>query len=194
MQGTTKSALVADDDEDVRALVATILTADGWLVETAPDGDLVHDAALDRQPAIVVLDVQMPSRTGLDACRDLRADPMTADCAVFLISAQSSSEHAAAGGAAGCDFFLGKPFSKSMLIAAVDEALARRGMQSHTIVTARDERLAPRTFTVSTIGVHTVRPGPQHQGGARFLDRWRVPSRARRMIKRGPGESDGVAS
>ena len=119
------SVLIADDDEDIRALVSTILTKAGFHAE-AVDGGVPALAAAEREtPNIVVLDVRMPDMSGLEVCRQLKARRETAGRPVLLISAESSTEDVAAGFAAGCDDYLPKPFSPRELVHRVDQLLAR---------------------------------------------------------------------
>lgn len=119
------SILVADDDEDIRVLVMTILTKAGFRAE-AVDGGLPALAAARRElPHVVVLDVRMPDMNGLDVCRALKACSMTACSPVLLISAESSAADIAAAYAAGCDDYLSKPFSARELIQRVDHLIDR---------------------------------------------------------------------
>jgi DNA-binding response OmpR family regulator len=118
------SVLVADDDEDIRALVSLILTRAGYRAETVDGGaPALVAAAGPGAPGIYVLDVRMPDISGLDVCRQLKAGSETADRPVLLISAESSSEDIAAGFAAGCDDYLPKPFSARELVQRVGQLL-----------------------------------------------------------------------
>ena len=115
--------LVVDDDEDIRALVTTILTRAGYRTE-AVDGGLPALAAARREaPHVIVLDVRMPDMSGLDVCRALKACSATAGSPVLLISAESSSADIAAAYAAGCDDYLPKPFSARELVRRVEQLL-----------------------------------------------------------------------
>jgi DNA-binding response OmpR family regulator len=118
------SVLIADDDEDICALVAAILTRAGFHAETADGGRSVLDAANRTSVALYVLDVRMPDLSGLDVCRQLKRalDPSTP---VLLISAESTLDDLAAGYAAGCDDYLPKPFSARELVRRVDQLLAK---------------------------------------------------------------------
>jgi DNA-binding response OmpR family regulator len=118
------SVLVADDDEDIRALVSTILTRAGYRAETVDGGAPVLAAAAGPSaPRVYVLDVRMPDISGLEVCRQLKAGPETADRPILLISAESSSADIAAGYAAGCDDYLPKPFSARELVQRVGQLL-----------------------------------------------------------------------
>jgi DNA-binding response OmpR family regulator len=119
------SVLIADDDEDIRALVSTILTKAGFLARAVDGGVPALAASSEQTPELFVLDVRMPDMSGLELCRRLKADAATGSCPVLLISAESSCEDVAAGYAAGADDYLPKPFSPRELVHRVDRLLAR---------------------------------------------------------------------
>jgi DNA-binding response OmpR family regulator len=122
--GVASSVLIADDDEDICALVATILTRAGFHASTVDGGVPALAAARRERAQLYVLDVRMPDMNGLDVCRELKASGAT-NAPVLLISAESSHDDVAAGYAAGCDDYLPKPFSASELIRRVDHLLSR---------------------------------------------------------------------
>jgi DNA-binding response OmpR family regulator len=116
-----RSVLVADDDDDIRALVSIVLTNAGFRAKAVEGGVLALAAD---EPEVYVLDVRMPDMNGLEVCRRLKADRANSR-PVLLISAESSSEDIAAGFAAGCDDYLPKPFRASELVRRVDQLLTR---------------------------------------------------------------------
>ena len=118
------SVLVADDDADICALVATILNRAGFRTSTAEGGRQALAAARHGAPQVYVLDVRMPDMSGLEVCRELKASGHTAG-PVLLISAESSEDDVAAGFAAGCDDYLPKPFSAGELVRRVGQLLDR---------------------------------------------------------------------
>ena len=109
--------LVADDEDDIRALVAVAVRRAGCtVVASVADGDAALSLARTERPHLTVLDVSMPGRTGLDVCTALRADPATAAVRVLLLSAGASAEDVARGLAAGADAYLPKPFTVAGLV------------------------------------------------------------------------------
>lgn len=123
--GIASSVLIADDDEDIRALVATILTKAGFHAEAVGGGVPALAVAQRDGAEVYVLDVRMPDMSGLEVCRQLKANTETSGSPILLISAESSTEDVAAGYAAGCDDYLPKPFSPRELVHRVDQLLAR---------------------------------------------------------------------
>jgi CheY-like chemotaxis protein len=116
--------LCADDDEDILALVSFCLERAGFRVEKVADGEAAVAAARQLRPAVVVLDVMMPRRTGLEVLADLRADPVLAGTKVLLLSARVQEADISRGVAAGADAYLAKPFRSQDLVAAVERLAA----------------------------------------------------------------------
>ena len=109
--------LVADDEDDIRALVAVAVRRAGCsVVGSVGDGDTALAVARAELPALTVLDVSMPGRTGLEVCTALRADPATAGVRILLLSAGASPADVARGLAAGADAYLAKPFGVAALV------------------------------------------------------------------------------
>lgn len=112
--------LVADDDEDIRLLVAlAVRKAGGSVVAAVADGTQALAAARAERPDLLVLDVSMPGATGLEVCAAVRADPDSGACRVLLLSAGASPDDVARGLAAGADAYLPKPFTVIGLVAQV---------------------------------------------------------------------------
>jgi DNA-binding response OmpR family regulator len=124
---TAPLILCADDDEDILALVSIQLERAGFRVLQAADGDAALEAARTARPALAVLDVMMPKRTGYEVLAALRADPAFARLRVILLSARVQDADVERGLTAGADAYLAKPFKAADLVAKVRELLARAG-------------------------------------------------------------------
>lgn len=119
--------LVADDEDDIRALVGLAVRKAGCtVIGSVADGSAALDLARAELPDLAVLDVSMPGATGLEVCAALRADPVTARIRILLLSAGASLEDVAAGLAAGADAYLAKPFQVSGLVHQVRALTARQ--------------------------------------------------------------------
>ena len=113
-----KVILIADDEPHLRLLVSETLGDDYEVVEAA-DGDEAWEVMRQRHPALAILDVQMPGRSGLELTRSIRADPTLADIRVILLSSKAQQRDVAAGMGAGADQYLTKPFSPQALLELV---------------------------------------------------------------------------
>jgi DNA-binding response OmpR family regulator len=126
----TPLVLVADDEEDIRALVAFRLRRAGYDVITAADGAEALTLATTRLPDLIVLDMMMPKATGLEVTRSLREQDSTRDIPVILLTARAQEADVASGFAAGADDYVKKPFSPMDLQLRVQALLERRPLAS----------------------------------------------------------------
>lgn len=126
----TPLVLVADDEEDIRALVAFRLQRAGYDVITAADGAEALTLATTRFPDLIVLDMMMPKATGLEVTRSLREQDSTKDIPVILLTARAQEADVASGFAAGADDYVKKPFSPMDLQLRVQALLERRPIAS----------------------------------------------------------------
>lgn len=119
------TVLVADDDADIRDLVAFKLEQAGLKVLAVGDGEAALRTARARLPALAVLDVSMPGLSGIDVCRTLRADPATKDMLIIMLTARVQDQDVEGGLSAGADDYLTKPFSPRELVSRIQELLTR---------------------------------------------------------------------
>ena len=121
--GSRRVVLVADDEEIVRELVKVTIGADDFNVVEAADGDEAWSLIQEHRPSLVLLDVRMPGRTGLEILSAIRLDTSLAGTKVIILTASALPADMAAGLTSGADFYLTKPFSPRDLLARLDEAL-----------------------------------------------------------------------
>nr|WSY53970.1 response regulator [Streptomyces sp. NBC_00886] len=117
--------LIADDDADIRDLVAFKLTQNGHRVTAVEDGMAALRTAREQPVDLALLDIRMPGLSGLDVCRELRAAPETATLPVIMITARSQEGDVEVGFAAGADDYIIKPFSPRELSSRVVAVLSR---------------------------------------------------------------------
>ena len=120
------TVLVADDDEDILALVSLRLQRSGYSVLTARDGRAALALARERRPDLAVLDVSMPELTGVEVTRALRSDDPPSDMPVILLTARVAEADVQTGLDAGATDYIMKPFSPQDLRSCVEAALAQR--------------------------------------------------------------------
>jgi DNA-binding response OmpR family regulator len=118
--------LVADDEEDLRELVAYRLTRSGYEVVAAVDGQEAFQLARERPPDLMVLDVMMPRLDGYELTRRLRAEESLRSIPVILLTARSQDSDVSRGFEVGADDYLKKPFNPDELLARVRAVLGRR--------------------------------------------------------------------
>jgi DNA-binding response OmpR family regulator len=119
--------LVIEDDRKVASFIGRSLREQGYLVDLANDGDKGIDLAMRTPYEGIVLDVRLPTISGLQVCRELRIGGVQTP--ILMLTARSLIEHRVEGLDAGADDYLTKPFALAELHARV-RALTRRGSQN----------------------------------------------------------------
>lgn len=120
------TVLVADDDEDVRALIEFTLEAAGYHVIMTGDGLSALSLAVQHRPQLILLDVVMPGMSGLDICYELRAKPPTTDIPVLMLSGRDAAGDIDLGMTLGANYYMTKPFRPQELVNRVQRMLADR--------------------------------------------------------------------
>jgi DNA-binding response OmpR family regulator len=119
------TVLLAEDDRDISGLVTFKLRQQGYEVRAFEDGLSALASARDDTPGLAVLDITMPGMSGLDVCRELRADPATSDVPIILLTARAQESAIETGFAVGADDYIVKPFSPRELVSRMQAVLAR---------------------------------------------------------------------
>jgi EAL domain-containing protein (putative c-di-GMP-specific phosphodiesterase class I)/CheY-like chemotaxis protein len=114
--------LVIDDDGDLNAMVAAVLTANGYEVMTATDGDQGLELAFTRHPHLILLDVTMPGMDGHEVCRELQFG-YTKDIPVVFLTARTELEHMRQASRSGASAYVTKPFKPDHLLTTITEVL-----------------------------------------------------------------------
>jgi len=125
VSATPCRVLVVDDDRRVRELLEITLTTHGFAVITANDGEEALMRARRERPDLILLDVRLPKRSGLEVCDVLRNDPTDPAVPIILITAAAEVEQRLQGFMRGADDVMGKPFSPKELVARMRRLLAR---------------------------------------------------------------------
>lgn len=119
--------LIAEDEPDIRELVAFTLRFGGYEVVTASNGEEAVQLARRENPDLILLDVRMPRMTGYDACREIKADPNLKTTPVVFLSAKGQENEIQAGIESGAEEYLLKPFAPDQLMQRVKAILAKFG-------------------------------------------------------------------
>ncbi len=120
-----KKILIAEDERDIRDLIAFTLRFAGYEVLTANNGEEAVAMTQKELPDLVLTDVRMPKMTGYEACKQIKADPLTQHIPVVFLSAKGQEAEAQSGLAAGADEYLLKPFAPDQLTRKVAEILSK---------------------------------------------------------------------
>lgn len=118
--------LVCDDEPSILNILEFSLASEGYQVVAAADGDRALALAASEDPDLIILDVMMPRRTGIEVCRLLKQGRETAHIPVILLTARGRREDREAGQQAGADSYITKPFSPQRLLEKVQAMLGVR--------------------------------------------------------------------
>ncbi len=114
--GLRRRVLVVDDDPEIVTFLATLLELEGIESTVATSAAAALEKLEHGVPNLVLLDIAMPDRDGLDLCRALKKDPRTRDVPVFVVSARPGKDVVERALAAGAEEFIRKPFENQELI------------------------------------------------------------------------------
>jgi two-component system OmpR family response regulator len=120
MDGTR--LLIIEDDPDIRALLTEFLEREGYEVRSLETGQLATQTISGFEPALVILDLMLPSEDGLSICRRIRQESLVP---IIMLTAKTSDIDKIVGLEIGADDYLGKPFNPRELLARI-RALLRR--------------------------------------------------------------------
>ena len=155
---TSKKILIADDEPDILEIIQFNLQGEGFEVITAKNGDEALEQARRHQPQLIMLDVMMPGKTGIEVCRMLRQQPEFKSTLIVFLSALSDETTELTGLETGADDYLTKPISPKILISKV-HALFRRLPQTDTndkVIQLGDLRIDREKYIVNLAGEDIV--------------------------------------
>jgi CheY-like chemotaxis protein len=118
--------LIVDDNATNLKLVAYLMKANGYTVDTALDAESAIVAIRNHRPDVILMDIQLPGIDGLELTRRLKADPATRDIVIVAVTAYAMKGDQAKAQAAGCDDYITKPIDTRALPETIARHLARR--------------------------------------------------------------------
>lgn len=145
--------LVVDDDPDILKLVKANIDREKYKIISTDDGESAEAIILSRRPDLVILDINIPGKNGLEVCRSLRGDKATQNLPIIILSGRKEQVDRNLGLEFGADDYVTKPFNPQELLLRVNNVLKRvYGSQ------ARNDTLTHGVLTVD-FGKHEVRVG-----------------------------------
>ena len=128
--------LVVDDEESYRDALRVALESEGFAVETAADGLEALERFAATDPQLVLLDVMLPRRSGVDVCREIRT---RSSVPIIMVTARNSELDAVVGLEVGADDYVTKPFRLRELVARVRAALRRSPQTTSVDLSAAED-------------------------------------------------------
>ena len=119
--------LIVDDDPMIRRFLGALLSASGYEVHEAEDGEAALESAGSLKPRLILLDLILPFRDGFEVIQSLKGDPATRGIPILILSVKDREEDVVKGLSLGADDYMTKPFSTQELLLRMRKILARSG-------------------------------------------------------------------
>ena len=140
--------LIADDEPDILEIISYNLSREGYDVITAKDGDEAIDKANKHKPHLIILDMMMPKKTGVQVCQVLRAQDNFKDTLIMFLTALNDETTQVRGLETGADDYVSKPVSPKVLISRVNALLRRVHKANNKIIKVANVVIDPEKFVV----------------------------------------------
>jgi two-component system alkaline phosphatase synthesis response regulator PhoP len=149
--------LIADDENDILEILGYNLNREGYRVLEARDGNQALDMARQHHPDLIILDVMMPYKTGVEVCDILRSQADFKDTLIIMLTALSDEGSQIRGFESGADDYINKPVSPKVLVSRVN-ALFRRVQKENAnkVLTIGDMIIDPVRFVVTLNGEEII--------------------------------------
>ena len=152
-----KKILIADDEPDILEIISFNLQKEGYEVFTAKDGNDALVRAKLHQPGLIILDIMMPGKTGIEVCSILRTQPQFKETIIVFLTALSDDTSEIKGLETGADDYITKPISTKLIVSKVSSLLRRMPKEETTsTLTVGDIVIDPARYLVIIKGVELV--------------------------------------
>ena len=143
-----RKILIADDEPDILEILKYNLTNEGYEVTTAKDGDEALEKARRILPDLIILDVMMPKKTGVEVCQLLRMQPAFRETLIIFLTAVSDEGTQIRGLETGADDYISKPISPKLLLSRVSALFRRLNKTEVRVLKIGDLTVDPERFIV----------------------------------------------
>jgi two-component system alkaline phosphatase synthesis response regulator PhoP len=156
MEAKAKRILIADDEPDILEIVSYNLSKEGYDIYTAKDGSEAVAQAKLLKPDLIILDVMMPKKTGVEVCQLLRCFPAFQDTLIIFLTAMSDEASQIKGLETGADDYVNKPISPKVLVSRVNALFRRINKEEGKTVSIGNFQIDPVKFMVAIDGIDIV--------------------------------------
>jgi two-component system alkaline phosphatase synthesis response regulator PhoP len=152
MEKKEKKILVADDEKDILEIINYNLNNEGYDVYTAKDGNEALDMARKIRPDLMILDIMMPYKTGMEVCQILRSSEEFQDMLIIFLTALSDETSHIKGLESGADDYVSKPISPKVLVSRVNALFRRMHKEDSKTISIGHLTVDPIKFIVTVNG------------------------------------------
>ncbi len=149
MEVRPKRILIADDEPDILEIINYNLSKEGYEVYTAKDGNEAIERAKQLNPDLIILDVMMPKKTGVEVCQILRSQSMFQDTLIIFLTALNDEASHIKGFETGADDYVSKPISPKVLSSRVNALFRRLNKDDGKTLHIGNINIDPVKFIVS---------------------------------------------
>lgn len=148
MEPAKKKVLIADDEQDILEIISYNLIREGYEIFTAKDGLEAIDKATQVKPDLIILDIMMPKKTGIEVCEILRSQPSFHNTLIIFLTALSDESSQVKGLELGADDYINKPISPKVLVSRVNAIFRRLHIENDKVVKIGNVIIDPVRFMV----------------------------------------------
>ena len=152
MESKGRKVLIVDDEPDILEILKYNLEKEGYSVVTAKDGDEALDRARNTAPDLIVLDMMMPKKSGMEVCELLRAQTAFKDTLIMFLTAINDETTQLKGFDTGADDYVSKPISTSVFVSKVNALLRRLKPSENKNIQIGELVIDPEKFMVNFEG------------------------------------------
>ncbi len=153
---TVKKILIADDEPDILEIIQYNLQNEGYEILTAKNGNEAIDEAKRFNPDLIILDIMMPGKNGIEVCNILRLQPAFNDTLIIFLSALSDEGTEVKGLETGADDFITKPVSPKVLVSKVNALFRRLNKEDTGILQVGDLKIDREKYIVNYQGTDII--------------------------------------
>lgn len=146
---SVKKILIADDEPDILEIIQFNLQAEGYEVVTAKNGDEAIEMAKKHEPDLIILDIMMPGKNGIEVCNLLRLQPLFNDTLIVFLTALSDEGTEIKGLETGADDYLTKPISPKVLVSKVNALFRRLYKEDQPVLQIGDLQIDREKYLVN---------------------------------------------
>lgn len=145
----SKKILIADDEPDILEILSFNLKEEGYEVFTAKNGDEALEKAAKTKPDLIILDVMMPGKNGIEVCNILRSQVVYNTTLIIFLTAMSDESAEIQGLETGADDYIAKPISPKVLLSKVNALFRRLSKEETSVIKVGDFEIDREKYIVT---------------------------------------------